>query len=90
MLSKRRAWLFASRDQPRHHSRCGHDKHEENAVGGRRSEIVESQLGQDLDRDRTIRHGAIELYENLVKNVNEVFKEDKKQFNKEIIKPKFL
>jgi ERCC4-related helicase len=33
---------------------------------------------------------AIELYENLVKNVNEVFKEDKKQFNKEIIKPKFL
>ena len=33
---------------------------------------------------------AIQLYENLVKNVNGVFIEDKKQFNKEIIKPKFL
>lgn len=33
---------------------------------------------------------AIQLYENLVKNVNEVFKEDKKQFNKEIELPKFL
>jgi len=32
---------------------------------------------------------AIHLYENLVKNVNQVFKEDKKQFNKEVIKPKF-
>lgn len=33
---------------------------------------------------------AIHLYENLVKNVNQVFTEQKKQFNKEIIKPKFL
>ena len=33
---------------------------------------------------------AIQLYENLVKNVNEVFIEDKRQFNKEIIKPNFL
>jgi len=33
---------------------------------------------------------AIQLYENLVKNVNEVFIEDKRQFNKEIIKPSFL
>jgi superfamily II DNA or RNA helicase len=33
---------------------------------------------------------AIQLYESLVKNVNEVYKQDKKQFNKEIIKPKFL
>jgi len=33
---------------------------------------------------------AIQLYENLVKNVNEVFIEDKRQFNKEIIKPAFL
>jgi len=33
---------------------------------------------------------AVMLYENLVKNVNEVFKEDKKQFNKEIELPKFL
>lgn len=33
---------------------------------------------------------AIQLYENLVKNVNEVFVEDKRQFNKEIIKPSFL
>ena len=32
---------------------------------------------------------AMHLYENLVKNVNSVFKEDKKQFNKEVIKPKF-
>jgi len=32
---------------------------------------------------------AIHLYENLVKNVNQIFKEDKKQFNKEVIKPKF-
>jgi hypothetical protein len=33
---------------------------------------------------------AIQLYESLVKNVNEVFKEDKKQFNKQIELPKFL
>ena len=33
---------------------------------------------------------AIQLYENLVKNVNEVFIEDKRQFNKDIIKPSFL
>jgi hypothetical protein len=33
---------------------------------------------------------AIHLYENLVKNVNQVFTEQKKQFNKDIIKPKFL
>ena len=33
---------------------------------------------------------AIHLYENLVKNVNQVFTEQKKQFNKEIIKPTFL
>ena len=33
---------------------------------------------------------AIHLYENLVKNVNKVFTEQKKQFNKDIIKPKFL
>jgi len=32
---------------------------------------------------------AIHLYENLVKNVNQIFKEDKKKFNKEVIKPKF-
>ena len=33
---------------------------------------------------------AIELYENLVKNVNRDFNETKKEFNKEIIKPNFL
>lgn len=33
---------------------------------------------------------AIDLYENLVKNVNQSYLEQKKQFNKEIIKPKFL
>ena len=33
---------------------------------------------------------AIHLYDNLVKNVNQVFTEQKKQFNKEIIKPTFL
>ena len=32
---------------------------------------------------------AIELYENLTKNVNQVFTENKKQFNQEIITPKF-
>jgi len=32
---------------------------------------------------------AIELYENLTKNVNQVFTETKKQFNQEVIKPKF-
>ena len=32
---------------------------------------------------------AIELYENLTKNVNQVFIEDKKQFNQEVIKPQF-
>lgn len=32
---------------------------------------------------------AIDLYENLVKNVNSKFIEDKKQFDKELIKPKF-
>ena len=33
---------------------------------------------------------AIELHKNLTKNVNSTFTENKKQFNKEIIKPKFL
>ena len=33
---------------------------------------------------------AIELYENLTKNVNNVYSEDKKLFNKSIEKPKFL
>lgn len=33
---------------------------------------------------------AIELYKNLTKNVNNSFTEEKKEFNKEIIKPKFL
>ena len=33
---------------------------------------------------------AIELYENLTKNVNNSFIDHKKEFNKEIIKPKFL
>jgi len=33
---------------------------------------------------------AISLYENLTKNVNQVYKESKKQFKNEIIKPKFL
>jgi len=32
---------------------------------------------------------AIELYQNLVKNVNNEFTENKKEFNQEIIKPKF-
>jgi superfamily II DNA or RNA helicase len=33
---------------------------------------------------------AIELYENLTKNVNQAFENKKKEFNKEIIKPNFL
>jgi len=33
---------------------------------------------------------AIELYENLTKNVNQTFTENKKQFNKQVITPKFL
>ena len=33
---------------------------------------------------------AIELYENLTANVNGVFKEHKKEYNKELLKPKFL
>ena len=33
---------------------------------------------------------AIELYENLTKNVNRDFTETKKEFNKEITKPIFL
>ena len=33
---------------------------------------------------------AIDLYENLVKNVNSSFTENRKEFNKEIIKPKFI
>jgi len=33
---------------------------------------------------------AIELYENLTKNVNQTFTENKKQFNQEVITPKFL
>ena len=33
---------------------------------------------------------AIELYENLTKNVNRSFTENKKEFSKDIIKPKFL
>jgi len=33
---------------------------------------------------------AIQLYENLTKNVNQSFENKKKEFNKEIIKPKFI
>jgi hypothetical protein len=33
---------------------------------------------------------AIDLYENLTKNVNQTFEQRVKEFNKEIIKPKFL
>jgi hypothetical protein len=33
---------------------------------------------------------AIRLYENLTKNVNQSFENKKKEFNKEIIKPKFI
>ena len=33
---------------------------------------------------------AIELYENLTKNVNATFINNQKEFNKELIKPKFL
>jgi len=33
---------------------------------------------------------AIELHDNLTKNVNRTFKEDNKEFNKSIIKPSFL
>lgn len=33
---------------------------------------------------------AIELYDNLTKNVNRNFEESKKQFNKELIKPSFI
>jgi len=33
---------------------------------------------------------AIDLYENLTKNVNQVFEDKNKEFNKEIIKPKFI
>jgi SNF2 family DNA or RNA helicase len=33
---------------------------------------------------------AIELYKNLIKNVNSTYTENKKQFKSEIIKPKFL
>ena len=33
---------------------------------------------------------AIDLYENLVKNVNSSFAEKRKEFNKEIIKHKFI
>ena len=32
---------------------------------------------------------AIQLYENLTKNVNSNFIDDKKEFKNEIIKPKF-
>ena len=33
---------------------------------------------------------AIELYENLTKAVNSVYVHNQKEFNKELIKPKFL
>jgi SNF2 family DNA or RNA helicase len=33
---------------------------------------------------------AIQLYENLTKNVNSVFEDSKKEFSKEILTPKFL
>ena len=33
---------------------------------------------------------AIRLYDNLILNVNNSYKEEIKEFNKEIIKPKFL
>ena len=33
---------------------------------------------------------AIQLYENLVKNVNKDYTENNKEFNKQIIKPKFI
>lgn len=32
---------------------------------------------------------AIELHENLTRNVNQTFTENKREFNQQIIKPKF-
>jgi DNA-directed RNA polymerase subunit L len=33
---------------------------------------------------------AIELYENLTRNVNQTFEHKVKEFNKDIVKPKFI
>ena len=33
---------------------------------------------------------AIKLYENLTKNVNSTFQDNRKEFNEQITKPKFL
>ena len=43
-----------------------------------------------LEALQTKTEKAIQLYENLVKNVNENFKDNKKEFNKEVITPKFM
>lgn len=51
-----------------------------------------TSLGQKrvLDALQQKTQKAIQLYENLVKNVNNEFKDDIKEFKQEIIKPKFI
>lgn len=52
--------------------------------------VVSDGQERVLDALKQKTQKAIELYENLVKNVNSSFIETKKEFNKEIVKPKFL
>ena len=52
--------------------------------------VVSDGQQRVLDALKQKTQKAMELYENLVKNVNSSFIETKKEFNKEIVKPKFL
>jgi hypothetical protein len=47
-------------------------------------------FASDYNFSKTLVKKAIELHENLTKNVNSVFIHKTKEFNKQIIKPNFL
>jgi hypothetical protein len=51
--------------------------------------VISDGQGSVLEAIRKKTQKAIELYENLTKNVNQTFTENKKQFNQEITKPQF-
>jgi hypothetical protein len=51
--------------------------------------VISDGQGSVMDAIQKKTQKAIELYENLTKNVNQTFTENKKQFNQEITKPKF-
>ena len=63
--------------------------------GGQKNDVVIDMVISDgqtrvLEALQQKTKKAIELYEQLTENVNSVFEDNKKEFNTEISKPKFI